>query len=61
MFYVFTSFVKRDKLILYLKLIGYSWWAVRVLARTGNSSCRTALTLIQTCIQLAHGEELILT
>jgi hypothetical protein len=60
MFYVFTSFVKRDKLIFVfetdrLQTGGRCW----VLARTGNSSFLTELPLIQTCIHLAHEEELI--
>jgi len=56
MFYVFTSFVTRYKLIF---LFGtdrpQTGGLCRVLARTGNSSFRTALTRIQ----LAHEEELI--
>jgi len=60
MFYVFTSFVTGDKLIFVFETDRLQTGGrFRVLARTGNSSFRKALTLIQTCIQLAHEEELI--
>jgi len=60
MFYVFTSFVKRNKLIFVFETGRLQTGGrCRVLARTGNSSFSTALPLAETCIQLAHEEELI--
>jgi hypothetical protein len=60
MFYVFTSFVKRDKLIFVFETGRLQTGGqCRVLARTDNSSFSTALPLAETCIQLAHEEELI--